>query len=395
MIRRALLIASLAALSGCAGLDAIQNAYQGIQDYFTGKDNAEPPEPLAEITPQVRADKLWTADIGDGYDEQSINLGPAVDDSRVFAAERHGTVLAFNRLTGDKLWSVDHEMELSAGPVFDDGELFLATAEGAIIVLNAADGALVWKSTLASEILSVPAVADDVVVVRGANGHLTGLDRKSGATRWYFERHAPPLAIRSRGAPIIAGDLVIDGFGGGKVSAIQLKEGKLDWEANVSLPHGRSEIERLVDLSATPVVRSDSVFVSGYQGGTASLGLNTGEVLWKRESISSPAGMTADRKELYVTDANADLWQLAVRNGEDQWKQAELHQRRLTAPALVKDYLVVGDFEGYLHVLNKEDGRIVGRVQITDEPIEYPPVVYGDIVYVYATDGTLAAVTVE
>lgn len=395
MIRRVLLIASLAALSGCAGLDAIQNAYQGIQDYFTGKDNAEPPEPLAEITPQVRADKLWTADIGDGYDEQSINLGPAVDDSRVFAAERHGTVLAFNRLTGDKLWSVDHEMELSAGPVFDDGELFLATAEGAIIVLNAADGALVWKSTLASEILSVPAVADDVVVVRGANGHLTGLDRKSGATRWYFERHAPPLAIRSRGAPIIAGDLVIDGFGGGKVSAIQLKEGKLDWEANVSLPHGRSEIERLVDLSATPVVRSDSVFVSGYQGGTASLGLNTGEVLWKRESISSPAGMTADRKELYVTDANADLWQLAVRNGEDQWKQAELHQRRLTAPALVKDYLVVGDFEGYLHVLNKEDGRIVGRVQITDEPIEYPPVVYGDIVYVYATDGTLAAVTVE
>jgi outer membrane protein assembly factor BamB len=395
MIRRALLIVSLAALSGCAGLDAIQNAYQGIQDYFTGKDNAEPPAPLAEITPQVKADKLWTADIGDGYDEQSINLGPAVDDSRVFAAERHGTVLAFNRLTGEKLWSVDHEMELSAGPVFDDGELFLTTAEGAIIVLNAADGALVWKSTLASEILSVPAVADDVVVVRGANGHLTGLDRKSGATLWSFERHAPPLAIRSRGAPIIAGDLVIDGFGGGKVSAVQLKEGRLYWEANVSLPHGRSEIERLVDLSATPVVRNDSVFVSGYQGGTASLGLNTGEVQWKRESISSPAGMAADRRELYVTDANADLWQLAIRSGEDQWKQSELHQRRLTAPALVKDYLVVGDFEGYLHVLNKEDGRIVGRVQITDEPIEYPPVVYGDIVYVYATDGTLAAVTVD
>ncbi|QXP85516.1 outer membrane protein assembly factor BamB [Methylococcus sp. ANG] len=395
MIRRALLIASLAALSGCAGLDAIQNAYQGIQDYFTGKDNAEPPAPLAEITPQVKADKLWTAEIGNGYDDQSINLGPALDDGRVFAAERHGTVQAFNRLTGEKLWSVDHEMELSAGPVFDDGELFLATAEGAIIVLNAADGALIWKSTLASEILSVPAVADDVVVVRGANGHLTGLDRKSGATLWSFERHAPPLAIRSRGAPIIAGDLVIDGFGGGKVSAVQLKEGRLDWEANVSLPHGRSEIERLVDLSATPVVRNDSVFVSGYQGGTASLGLNTGEVQWKRESISSPAGMTADRRELYVTDANADLWQLAIRSGEDQWKQSELHQRRLTAPALVKDYLVVGDFEGYVHVLNKEDGRIVGRVQITDEPIEYPPVVYGDIVYVYATDGTLAAITVD
>jgi outer membrane protein assembly factor BamB len=395
MIRRALLLAFLALLSGCAGLDALQHAYDGIQDYFTGKDNAEPPAPLAEITPQVNADRLWTVEIGDGYDDQSINLGPAVDEGRVFAAERHGTIQAFNRLTGEKLWSVDHEMELSAGPVVDAGELFLATAEGAIIMLDAADGALVWKSTLATEILSVPVVADGVVVVRGGDGHLTGLDRKSGATLWYFERHAPPLAIRSHGAPIIAGGLVIDGFGGGKVSAIQLKEGKLEWEANVSLPHGRSEVERLVDLSATPVVRSDSVFVSGYQGGTAALGLNTGEVLWKRESISSPAGMTADRRELYVTDANADLWQLAIRSGEDQWKQSELHQRRLTAPALVKDYLVVGDFEGYLHVLNKEDGRIVGRVRITDEPIEYPPVVYGDIVYVYATDGTLAAVTLD
>lgn len=395
MIRRTLLIAALGSLPGCAGLDAIQNAYQGIQDYFTGTDNAEPPAPLAEIAPQVSINKLWEAEIADGYDEQSINLGPAVDDDRVFIAERHGTIEARNRLTGEVLWSVDHEMELNSGPVVDAGELFLATGEGAIIVLNAADGSLTWKSTLASEILSHPVVADDVIVVRSTNGHLTGLDRKSGATLWYFERNAPPLAVRSRGAPIISGDLVIDGFGGGKVTALQLKEGKLAWESNVSLPHGRSEIERLVDLSSTPVVRGDSVFVSGYQGGTASLGLNTGEVQWKRENISSPAGMTADRKELYVTDVNADVWQLEMRSGEDQWKQAELHQRRLTAPAQVKDYLVVGDFEGYLHVLNKEDGRVMGRIQISEEPIEYPPVVFGDIIYAYASDGKLAAVSVE
>lgn len=389
------LLAILLALSGCAGMDALENAYLGIQDYFVGKDNVEPPAELKEFEPVVQMTKLWEAEIGDGYDEQAVNLGPSVDETRVFIAERKGTVEARDRLTGERLWSVNLEMELSSGPVVDGDLLFLTTAEAEVLALKAADGSLSWKTPLAGEILSQPVVADDIVVIRGTNGYLSALDRNTGATRWYFERHAPPLAVRSRGSPIIAGDLVIDGFGGGKVSALQLKDGQPAWEAVVSLPHGRSEIERLVDLGATPVVRGDAVFVSGYQGGVAALGLNTGDVLWKREDLSAPVGMSADRSYLYVTDTNADVWQLEARRGADLWKQNELHQRRLTAPTLVRDYLAVGDFEGYLHLLNQEDGRVVGRLRVAKAAIEVPPVVFHEVIYVYASDGTLAAVSVQ
>ena len=84
-----------------------------------------------------------------------------------------------------------------------------------------------------------------------------------------------------------------------------------------------------------------------------------------------------------------------MRNGGDLWKQDELHQRRLTAPVPVKDKLVLGDLQGYVHVLSQEDGSLLARVEVDDEPIEAAPVIYDDIVYVYTSGGKLAALTVE
>lgn len=388
-----LLISTL--LTGCAGLDALTNAWDGIQDYFFGKDNAEPPAELKDVSYTLQLTRLWQAQVGVGNEEKGVNLGIAVDDTLVYAADRRGKVQARNRINGDLVWEVDHELEFSAGPVVDGEQIFLATSNAEVVALVRSTGALQWKTTLSSEILSHPAVADDVVVVRTGDGHLAALHRSNGSTLWFYERTIPPLAVRSRGNPTIAGDLVIDGFGSGKISALQLKEGKLDWEMVVALPRGRSEIERLVDMSSTAVVRSDSVFVTGYQGGLASLGLDDGDIQWKRESFSAPAGMNADRRHLYLTDINSDVWQLELRNGADLWKQTELHQRRLTAPGLLKSYLVLGDFEGYLHVLSQDDGQVVGRYHVSDAPIEYPPVIFNDVVYTYVSDGTIAAFSVD
>ncbi len=68
-----------------------------------------------------------------------------------------------------------------------------------------------------------------------------------------------------------------------------------------------------------------------------------------------------------------------------------MHGRKLTAPAVYQGYVVVGDIEGYVHWLSTTDGRQLGRVQVAGEGIDAKPVVVGDTVYVYAKDGTLAA----
>jgi outer membrane protein assembly factor BamB len=187
----------------------------------------------------------------------------------------------------------------------------------------------------------------------------------------------------------------LDGFGGGKLAALNLDDGKLAWEANIAIPHGRSEIERLVEVDADPLVRGDTVYVTGHQSGVAAVDLKDGSVLWRQDRVSSSQGLAADRKSLFVSDSNSDVWQLDMRSGADLWKQTDLHMRRLTEPAVVEDRLVVGDLEGYLHALSREDGSLVGRVQVGDDPILAAPVVYGDVIYVYTSGGTLAAIDLE
>jgi len=382
-------------LTGCSGLGALKDAASGISEYFGGADNSDPPAELKDFEPTVKMAVLWDADIGKGYAEQYVNLVPAVTEDRIFAADRKGEVQARSRLKGDKLWSVDTDLAVSAGPVAGEDKLILGTSNAEVVALNAADGSVLWKTGVSSEILALPRVEGDTVVVRSSDGRITALDEKTGATRWYHDRTIPALSIRSRGSPTIAGDLVLDGYGSGKLIALDLADGKPEWEATVALPHGRSEIERLVDMDSDPIVKGDTIYVTGYQGGVAAVSLKDGEVLWRQAELSSYAGMAAARRSLLVTDAGSDVWQLDMRNGADLWKQDELHLRRLTAPALVKDYVAVGDFEGYLHLLSQEDGSLVGRIRVDKNPIEAAPVVFDDIVYVFTSGGTLAAIMVE
>ncbi|CAL1239881.1 outer membrane protein assembly factor BamB [Candidatus Methylocalor cossyra] len=392
---RLLLLLLCAALAGCAEFGAFKELANSVQSLVSGTDNADPPNELKPLEPAVKMTVLWTATVGDGYDGQVVNLVPAVTEERIFAAERNGEVQARGRLKGELLWSVDTDLELSAGPVVAGDRLLLGTSDGELLALNVADGAQLWKTELSSELLALPRVAKDSVVVRTTDGRLSAVDQKTGRLRWSYERSVPPLLVRGLGSPAIAGDLVLDGFGGGKLIALSLADGKTVWEATVAIPHGRSEVERLVEMDADPLVKGDTVYVSGYQGGVAAVSLKDGEVLWRQEHVSTSHGLAADRRSLFLSDANSDLWQLDMGNGADLWKQSDLHMRRLTVPALIKDRLVVGDLEGYVHLLAKEDGSLVGRVRVGSEPIRATPVVFDDIIYVYTGGGILAAIALE
>ncbi|MFO1418022.1 MAG: outer membrane protein assembly factor BamB [Methylotetracoccus sp.] len=312
------------------------------------------------------------------------------------AADRRGHCAeARDRADRRRTRTAETELELTAGPAVGRDVIVLASTNGDVLALSPVDGSTVWKTNVSSEVLAVPQIGRGKVVIRSNDGRISALDEKTGSTLWYHERSVPPLSVRSRGAPVIAKDLVLDGYASGKLLALGFDDGKPDWEAVIAIPHGRSEIERLVDVDSTPVIRDDTVYVSGYQGGIAAVNLKDGEVQWRRENLSTATGLYADRRALFMTDGVSDVWQLDLSSGADLWKQAALHQRRLTAPVPIKNYIVVGDFEGYLHFLSKENGSIVARVQIDDTPIEVVPVVSDDIVYAYSSDGVLAAVAVD
>ena len=376
--RIALCTALLVLLGACAG----------------GKDTSEPPAELQAFEPTVQVDKLWSGKVGGKSERLRLGLRPATDGARIYAGSYDGQVTSFDAENGDKIWSVKTGLALTAGPGFGDGLLAFGTADGILLLLDAATGAERLRQATGSEVLAAPAVGSGVVVVRTVDGRLRGFSASNGATLWSVEQSLPTLTLRGNTAPRVAGTIVVSGFNNGRVGAYEIVNGDPVWEVAIANPTGRSELERLVDVSAGLQIVGNDVYVVGYHGRAVGIDLQTGVVLWQQD-LSSYAGLGADFNNIYVTNDFDAVIALERNSGTQIWRQEALRLRDVTAPTRYANTLVVGDYEGYLHWLSPDDGSFMGRARAAGQRISGAPLVVGQNVYVQGDDGTVAAFTLR
>ncbi len=386
-----LLICLLA--TGCAGLDAGRDMISGLSDAIFGEDDtADPPAVLSEYPMELQFDVLWKTAVGDGADKQFLKLIPVVQGDRIYAADRQGSLQARNSGNGELVWETASDLVFSAGPGLGRQTVIMGGASGEVAAYEIGSGAQKWLTHVPSEVQAVPVIVNAIVIVRTTDGKVIALREEDGTQLWLSEGNVPALSVRGAGAPAVNENSLIIGSANGKMQALQLRDGKNLWEATIAMPSGRSEIERLVDLDVDPIISRGAIYVSSFQGGTSSVSEVDGDVIWRNPEVSSYAGISADFRYLYVSDINSEVSQLDQRSGAALWKQKDLHNRQLTAAVVYDSYVVVGDFEGYVHWLSTSDGRQLGRIQISSSPIEAKPVIVDGIVYIYAKDGTLAAI---
>jgi outer membrane protein assembly factor BamB len=192
----------------------------------------------------------------------------------------------------------------------------------------------------------------------------------------------------------VVGTLVVSGFNNGRVAAYEVANGDPVWEVAIANPTGRSELERLVDVSAGMHVVGNDVYVAGYHGRVVGIDLETGVVLWQQD-LSSYSGLGADFSAVYVTSDFDAIVALTRDGGAQVWRQEALRLRDVTAPTRYANTLVVGDYEGYVHWLSPDDGRFLARAKAAGARICAAPLVVGQNVYVQGDDGTLAAYTLR
>ncbi len=380
-MKLALALTALLLLAGCA---------KGT-DYFSGTSNVEPPAPLPELQATLDVHTLWTHRVGSGAGKYYIKLVPARSDGKLFAAAHDGRVSAFDAARGQRIWETDTKALISGGVGGGAGLVLVGTNDAEVLALDENKGALVWRVRVSSEVLAPPRVAQGIVVVRCVDGRLFGLNAVDGSRIWVYDSAAPALTLRSTGAPLIVGDKVIAGFANGKLVAVSLQEGRPLWEVAIAAPRGRTELERLVDISSDPQQYAGVVYAASFQGRIAAVQADTGQLLWARD-LSSHAGLAVDERYVYVTDAQSQVHALDRHDGRSLWQQDELRARALSAPAALGEYVAVGDFEGYLHWMSRDDGRFVARTRVDDKGgIIAPPVTVDDTLYVNGSSGALAA----
>lgn len=387
MIRLLFLIASLFLLQAC-GLGERMTTFMG------GEDNTEPPAELVEFEPSIEVVTQWSKRIGRGAQDYYLRLTPAISDERVYTVSHNGVVTALNNSNGNTVWETQLRQPISSPAGLGDALVLVGTSRGQVFALDRDSGKELWQVPVTSEVLAPPREANGVVVVRCGDGNLFGLDAGTGERLWLYNRSVPALSLRGNSAPAIDStrSIVIVGFNEGRLAAIDLHNGRALWETRVAMGSGRSELERMIDINADPIIHDGVVYVTTYQGRVAAVNLDGGQMLWNRD-IPSHAGLAIDESALYVTDDSRHLWALEQLSGSSLWKLEDLYARATSAPAVIGPYLVVGDIEGYVHWMDKTDGSFVARVQIDNSPILASPVTMNNTVYVYSKDGTLSAYT--
>lgn len=378
-----LFLALLTVLSACG---TVKDWIQKEQLY------EEPAAELIKFTAEFTPVELWSIDTGGGsgaYSEIALWL----QGNMAVAVDYEGDVNAYNAKTGQRLWDVSLDVPVATGAGGGEGLIFIGSQKGEIFALNESDGSLVWKQQLTSEVLAPPKAIKGVVIARTADGGMRGLSVADGATLWNYQQAVPLLSLRGSSSAVLAGDKVVAGYANGKLAVLSVTDGQVIWEKSVTVSRGRSELDRLVDIDSDPVIKDGIVYVVAYHGQAAAFNLENGQKLWARD-MSSRSGLDVADK-LYLSDDVGYVWALQADSGYSLWQQTRLLRRKVTAPVIVGEQILVGDFEGYVHWISRDDGRFVARAKISQSAIKSKPVVKNNIVYILATDGELTAFRIQ
>ncbi len=318
---------------------------------------ANKPMPLAPINATVTPRAVWTARVGKSL---GFNFRPVVDGGRVYAAAGDGGITILEDETGRVVTRIDTKKRLSGGLEVGDGKLIAGTLKGEVVALDTT-GKTLWTTSVAGEVIAPAAVSRKVAVVRTSDGRIFGLSTDDGKRKWVFQRATPALLLRSEAGVLAIGQDVVAGYPNGKLIALDIEDGKLTWEVAVTQPRGATELERIADVAGLPVIDGTQVCAAAFQGKVGCYEIQSRNLIWARD-ISSSRALARDSKNIYLVDDTGAVHALDKTSGASLWKQDKLLYRRLTGPVVFDGRILLGDLQGFIHVLSAENGEIIGRL---------------------------------
>jgi len=382
-------LAGALACGGCASLsswipDIPAPSFGWLSSIFGGGKKIAP---VPDFPTTVNTQIVWQVALG----KSAPGLAPAVTPNAIYAANLSGTIFRIDPATGAVVWRVDAARKLAAGVGADATLVVVGTDKGDVLAYDP-EGKTKWQAKVSSEVLGPPRVADGTVVVWTGDGRIYGLAAADGKTKWVYQRTNPPLTIRNYAGGTSSRGGLFSGMAGGKLLALDLATGTIGWEANVATPKGATELERIADVTSLPLVEERQVCAVAYQGRVACFEILRGELTWSRD-ISSLTGLAVDNRFMFVVDDTGAVHGLDKATGASAWKQDQLAARHVGGAQIAGDFLLVQDPQGFVYLLDRSDGKLVGRAPSDGTPATAQAAASGSNAVWQSEGGTLYAVT--
>ena len=358
-LKQKLFLLSILLISGCSTLDGLR---------FWQNDEIDPDEPkeLSSFASQENIKVHWRNSYN-GENEIG-NFLPSFNAQNIFFSDASGNVLSIDAKTGNDNWSVKLNF-LASGTSAGFGIVVVADVDGNVIALDQIDGSVLWSSNVKGEVLSSVAIDAKIVVVKTGSGELLGLNKDTGEVIWSYSSTLPVLTIRGNSSPVIVDNLVYASFDNGRLGVFELNSGFQIWDGAISYVSGASELENLIDSDSNPVIEGGLIYTTNYQGNLNIFDPSQKRSVWSNNA-SSFFSPIISRGMLMVVEENSSIKSFALKTLEESWINSDYLNRDLSNGVSYKDNIVVGDFEGYVHVINILNGRTVGREKLSRNPIK-------------------------
>jgi outer membrane protein assembly factor BamB len=347
----------------------------------------EMPTELKDLKSIITIEKIWSKKVLSDFPIGEINI--VFNQENIFLFSKEGDVSALN-LLGKEVWTNNFDEQISSGLGYGFKSIFFASENGKIVSLDAESGNKLWESNVNGEVLSSPSTNGVIVAVQTSNGKITALDFDDGSFKWEYQSTVSPLSLRGTSKPVFDKGFVFIGFGNGNLAKIESRSGVVQWEVPVTVSQGVSEIERMIDIDADPVIaRNGLAYAVTNQGDLSAIDIDQGRTLW-RNPTSSTKNIIHTKNITYIIDSSDIIKSYDGINGNILWILEDLKLRQLSSPKKYKNYLISGDYEGYLHLIDLNTGLIEGRTRPSRQAVK-EVFVHKDIFFSLDDSGRISA----
>jgi outer membrane protein assembly factor BamB len=339
---------------------------QGLKFWETDEVDPDEPKELSSYENQKDISNIWNLSF-DGENEIG-NFEPGFSSQNLFFADSEGTLSSISLKSGEKEWSIELNF-LASGTAAGFGILVVADVDGNVIALDQKDGSQLWSTNVKGEILSKSVIDTQIVVVKSGSGELIGLNRVTGEIEWSYRSKLPPLTVRGSSSPVLSDDKIFVSFDNGRLGVFDINSGFPLWDGAISYASGTSELDNLIDGDSSPVIEGGLVYTTNYQGNLNIFDIAQKRSVWTSETSSfySPVIM---RGLLIVAEANSTIKSFSLSSLEESWLNEDYLNRGLSNPVRYKGSLIIGDFEGYIHIIDPLNGKTIGRKKLSRKPIK-------------------------
>ena len=382
MQNKLILFLLIGILSSCSSLSSL-NFWSDDSD----EDISKPAE-LVSFQEEASVNIVWKKSFKSSNELGSFK--PAFYAGQMLVADSDGEITSLNPKTGKVNWTKTLERELAAGVVSGFGKFVVSDTEGNVLGFDLESQESLWETNIGGEVLANAVIDASLVVVKNSVGELVALDSSSGEQKWTFRSQLPALTVRGTGEPIIKDGIVFSTFDNGRLGAFQLNTGFFLWDGPISFVEGSSELENLLDADSSPVFANQLIFATNYQGNLTAFDLAQKRPVWNEDASSFYSPIAVNNMIMVIQD-DSSIISFSLNNLSKSWTSEEYLRRDLSNGAVYKNLLLVGDLEGYVHVINPLTGITVGRKKVTGKPI-MSIVTFRDLAYVVDQDSNIVAI---